>query len=74
MYRNGESEYFMNRATCRLRDIQDLFVDTGMGSDAYSVIELKMIEQILSETGDDRRRMFEEAAGLTNININVDPH
>ena len=63
-YRNGESEYFMNRATCRLKDIQDLFVDTGMGSDAYSVIELKMIEQILSETGDDRRRMFEEAAGI----------
>ena len=64
LYRNGESEYFMNRANCRLKDIQDLFVDTGMGSDAYSVIELKMIEQILSETGDDRRRMFEEAAGI----------
>ena len=64
LYRNGESEYFMNRATCRLKDIQELFVDTGMGSDAYSVIELKMIEQILSETGDDRRRMFEEAAGI----------
>ena len=64
LYRNGESEYFINRATCRLKDIQDLFVDTGMGSDAYSVIELKMIEQILSETGDDRRRMFEEAAGI----------
>ena len=64
LYRNGESEYFMNRATCRLKDIQDLFVDTGMGSDAYSVIEHKMIEEILSETGDDRRRMFEEAAGI----------
>ena len=64
LYRNGESEYFMNRAQCRLKDIQDLFVDTGMGSDAYSVIELKMIEQILSDTGDDRRRMFEEAAGI----------
>jgi len=64
LYRNGESEYFMNRAPCRLKDIQDLFIDTGMGSDAYSVIELKMIEQILSETGDDRRRMFEEAAGI----------
>ena len=64
LYRNGESEYFMNRAPCRLKDIQDLFVDTGMGSDAYSVIELKMIEQILSDTGDDRRRMFEEAAGI----------
>ena len=64
VYRSGESEYFLNRTPCRLRDINDLFVDTGMGADAYSVIELKMIEQILSETGDDRRRMFEEAAGI----------
>ncbi len=64
VYRNGESEYFINRTPCRLKDIHDLFVDTGMGSDAYSVIELKMIEQILSETADDRKRMFEEAAGI----------
>lgn len=64
VFRNGESEYFMNRTPCRLKDIQDLFVDTGMGADAYSVIELKMIEQILSETGDDRKRMFEEASGI----------
>jgi len=64
VYRNGESEYSLNKTPCRLKDINDLFVDTGMGSDAYSVIELKMIEQILSENGDDRRRMFEEAAGI----------
>ena len=64
IYRNGESEYFINKIPCRLKDIHDLFVDTGMGSDAYSVIELKMIEQILSETADDRKRMFEEAAGI----------
>ena len=64
VYRNGESEYFLNKTPCRLKDINDLFVDTGMGADAYSVIELKMIEQILSESGDDRRRMFEEAAGI----------
>jgi len=64
IYRDGSSEYFLNRTLCRLKDIQDLFVDTGMGADAYSVIELKMIEQILSETGDDRKRMFEEAAGI----------
>ncbi|MBT3676427.1 MAG: chromosome segregation protein SMC [Candidatus Marinimicrobia bacterium] len=64
VYRNGESEFFINRTPCRLKDIHDLFVDTGMGSDAYSVIELKMIEQILSETADDRKRMFEEAAGI----------
>ena len=64
VYRDGESEYYINRTPCRLKDIHDLFVDTGMGSDAYSVIELKMIEQILSETADDRKRMFEEAAGI----------
>ncbi|MCH7732805.1 MAG: chromosome segregation protein SMC [Candidatus Marinimicrobia bacterium] len=64
IYRNGESSYMINRSSCRLKDIQDLFMDTGMGADAYSVIELKMIEDILSETADDRRRMFEEAAGI----------
>ena len=64
VYRSGESEYYLNKTQCRLKDIMDLFVDTGMGSDAYSVIELKMIEQILSDTGEDRRKMFEEAAGI----------
>ncbi len=64
IFRNGESEYFINRNPCRLKDIQDLFMDSGMGASVYSVIELKMIEQILSETTDDRKRMFEEAAGI----------
>ena len=64
VYRSGESEYYLNKTQCRLKDIMDLFVDTGMGADAYSVIELKMIEQILSEKADDRRKMFEEAAGI----------
>ena len=64
VYRNGESEYYLNKTKCRLKDIMDLFLDTGMGADAYSVIELKMIEQILSDTADDRRNMFEEAAGI----------
>ena len=64
VYRSGESEYYLNKTQCRLKDIMDLFVDTGMGADAYSVIELKMIEQILSEKADDRRNMFEEAAGI----------
>ncbi|MBA7641675.1 MAG: chromosome segregation protein SMC [Calditrichaeota bacterium] len=63
-YRDGESEFLINRNPCRLKDIMDLFMDTGMGSDAYSVIELKMIEAILSDLEDDRRRMFEEAAGV----------
>jgi len=65
VYRSGESEYYINRALCRLKDIRDLFMDTGMGSDAYSVIELKMVESILSENSDERRRLFEESAGVT---------
>ena len=64
LYRNGDSEYFINRTSCRLKDIYNLFVDTGMSSDAYSVIELNMIEQILSDKDDSRRSMFEEAAGV----------
>ena len=64
LYRNGDSEYFINRIACRLKDIYNLFVDTGMSSDAYSVIELNMIEQILSDKDDSRRSMFEEAAGI----------
>jgi chromosome segregation protein len=65
VYRSGESEYLLNKVPCRLKDILDLFMDTGMGSDAYSVIELKMVETILSDTTDERRRLFEEAAGVT---------
>ena len=65
LYRSGDSEYLLNGTVCRLRDILDLFMDTGMGAGAYSVIELKMVEDILSENADDRRRLFEEAAGVT---------
>ncbi len=64
IYRDGESEYFINRTSCRLKDINNLFIDTGMGPDSYSVIELKMIEQILSETDYERKFLFEEAAGI----------
>ena len=64
LYRSGESEYFINRNNCRLKDISNLFVDTGLTSDAYSVIELNMIEQILSNKDDSRVQMFEEAAGV----------
>lgn len=65
LYRSGESEYLINGTACRLKDINDLFMDTGMGSDAYSVIELKMVEQILDDKNNDRRHLFEEAAGIT---------
>ena len=67
LYRSGESEYLLNKKPCRLRDITDLFMDTGMGSNAYSVIELKMVEEILNDKNNDRRRLFEEAAGITKF-------
>jgi len=65
LYRSGESEYYINKTLCRLKDIRDLFMDTGMGADAYSVIELKMVEDILSDNSEERRRLFEESAGVT---------
>ncbi len=65
LYRSGEAEYLLNGVECRLRDITDLFTDTGMGAGAYSVIELKMVDEILSENTVDRRRLFEEASGIT---------
>ncbi len=65
LYRSGESHYLINKAPCRLKDIQELFMDTGMGSDSYSVIELGMVENIISENPSDRRHLFEEAAGVT---------
>ena len=65
LYRSGDSEYLLNGTVCRLKDVLDLFMDTGLGPGAYSVIELKMVEDILSENADDRRRLFEEAAGVT---------
>lgn len=69
VYRNGESEYFINNNLCRLKDITDLFIDTGMGANAYSIIELKMIEDILSENPDERKRLFEEAAGVNKYRV-----
>ena len=65
LYRSGESQYMLNKTPCRLKDIQDMFMDTGMGADSYSVIELKMVEDIISENPSDRRHLFEEAAGVT---------
>ena len=65
LYRNGESEYLMNGAVCRLRDIHELFMDTGLGSKAYSIIEQGKIGMILSSKPADRRALIEEAAGIT---------
>ena len=64
VYRDGGSDYRLNRASCRLRDIVDLCRDTGLGANAYSVIEIRMIDAILSERTDERRSLFEEAAGI----------
>jgi chromosome segregation protein len=65
LYRNGESEYLMNGQVCRLRDIHELFMDTGLGSKAYSIIEQGKIGLILSSKPADRRALIEEAAGIT---------
>ncbi len=69
IFRSGESEYLMNKNIARLKDITSLFMDTGMGANAYSVIELKMVESILSNKADERRTMFEEAAGVNKYKI-----
>jgi len=63
-FRNGTSEYFLNRQPCRLRDLRDLFLDTGMGSHAYSLIERGMVDNVLSDESGHRRFLFEEAAGI----------
>jgi chromosome segregation protein len=65
LYRSGESQYFINKSPCRLKDVHNLFMDTGMGANSYSVIELGMVESIISENPSDRRHLFEEAAGIT---------
>ena len=69
IFRSGESEYLLNKNVCRLKDITNLFMDTGMATNAYSVIELKMIESILNNTTDERRKMFEEAAGVNKYKL-----
>ena len=69
LYRSGESQYLINKSPVRLKDILDLFVDTGMGANSYSVIELKMVESILSENTQERRQLFEEAAGIVKYKI-----
>jgi len=65
LYRSGESEYFINGAHVRLKDIRELFWDTGVGKTAYSVMEQGKIDQILSSKPEERRYLFEEAAGIT---------
>ena len=67
VYRSGESEYFLNRSACRLKDVIDLFRDTGVGKEGYSIIGQGRIDDILSRKGEDRRLVFEEAAGIVKF-------
>ena len=64
IYRSGESGYFINKVPCRLKDILELFMDTGIGKDGYSIIGQGKIDEILSNKSEDRRHIFEEAAGI----------
>ncbi len=64
VYRSGDSEYLINKQQCRLKDIIDLFMDSGLGKEAYSIIGQGKVEEILSSKPEDRRKIFEEAAGV----------
>ncbi len=65
LYRTGESEYRLNGVSCRLKDITSLFLDTGVGSNSYAIIALGMVDDLLNDKANSRRRMFEQAAGIS---------
>jgi len=65
-YKNGESEYRLNDVTCRLKDIHNLFLDTGVSNDSYAIIELGMVDDIIKDKDNSRRRMLEQAAGISS--------
>ena len=69
LYRSGESEYWLNDVQCRLKDITDLFLDTGIGADSYSIIELRMIDEIIVNKENSRRNLFEEASGISKYKL-----
>jgi chromosome segregation protein len=69
LYRSGESEYQLNGVNCRLKDITNLFLDTGIGSNSYAIIALGMVDDILDDKEDSRRKMFEQAAGVSKYKI-----
>ena len=64
MYRSGESEYYLNKSLCRLKDIRELLMDTGIGKEGYSIIGQGKIDEILSTKSEERRQLFEEAVGI----------
>ncbi len=67
LYRSGESEYLLNNVACRLKDITNLFLDTGVASNSYSIIELGMVDDLLNDKDNSRRMLFEEAAGISKF-------
>jgi len=67
--RDGSSQYFLNNVPCRLKDINNLFLDTGIGSDSYAIIELKMVDEILTDKENSRRNLFEKAAGIAKYKL-----
>lgn len=69
LYRSGESEYRLNDVQCRLKDITDMFLDTGVGADSYAIIELKMIDEIINNKEGSRRNLFEEASGISKYKL-----
>jgi chromosome segregation protein len=69
LFRSGESEYRLNNVSCRLKDINSLFLDTGIGSNSYAIIALGMVDDILADKENSRRRMFEQAAGVSKYKI-----
>ncbi len=69
LYRTGETGYFINKVPCRLKDIYELFMDTGIGKDGYSIIGQGKIDEILSNKSGDRRHIFEEAAGIVKYRV-----
>lgn len=72
VYRSGESNYLLNGAECRLKDIQELFMDTGVGKDGYSIISQGKIDEILSTKSEERRNIFEEASGIVKYKTRKD--
>ena len=72
LYRTGESEYLLNKTLCRLKDIQDLILDTGIGSSSYSMIEQGRIDYILKADPEERRFLIEEAAGIAKYKVKKD--
>ena len=69
LYRTGESEYLLNNVSCRLKDITELFLDTGIGSDSYAIIELKMVDEILNDKNNAIKILLDEAAGISKYKI-----